>query len=179
MIATWARVLSSNQNSRLLILSPTANELEADNEIRLLFARNGIPPERLDFAHRCPREEYLKLFNQIDIHLDTFPYNGCTTTCDGLYLGVPTITLAGNTYVSRNGLSLLTHVGLNDLIATTPEEYVRHATQLASNLDRLRTLRDSLRSRMKASPLMDAKTLARNIEAAYRSLWCQWCVSQS
>jgi protein O-GlcNAc transferase len=102
MIAVWGRVLASVAHSRLLLLSPSINEREAEIEVRKLFARHGVPPERLELAPRSSRPSYLKLFNHIDIHLDPFPYNGCTTTCDGLWMGVPTVTLAGKAYASRS-----------------------------------------------------------------------------
>ena len=175
MIALWGRVLAAAPRSRLLLLSPTAHEKEANDEIRRLFARHDVPPERLELAPRSPRQSYLKLFHLIDIHLDPFPYNGCTTTCDGLWMGVPTVTLAGKAYASRMGVSLLTQVGLTELIADTPEQYIHAAASLAAAVPRLAQLRLSMRDRMLRSPLMDYKGLARNIEAAFRKMWKVWC----
>ena len=174
MIRIWGRVLAGVPNSRLLLLSPSIHEPEANEEIRHWFARHGVPTERLELAPRSPRESYLKLFHHIDIHLDTFPYNGCTTTCDALWMGVPTVTLAGKAYAARMGVSLLTQVGLTDLITETPEQYVNVAASLASDVLRLNQLRCALRERMIHSPLMDYQGLARNIEAAFRQMWKQW-----
>ncbi len=179
IIGLWAQALAAVPQSRLLLLSPTVSEVEAEQEVRQFFARNGVPSHRLELAPRSPRESYLKLFNLIDVHLDTFPYNGCTTTCDGLWMGVPTITLAGRAYASRIGVSLLSQVGLSDMIANALEEFVAIATRFASNLPRLAELRSCLRQRMKDSPLMDAKSLARGMEAAYRTAWNEWCSQTS
>lgn len=121
------------------------------------------------------RREYLARFHAIDVCLDPFPYAGTTTTCDALWMGVPTVTLAGGTHVSRVGASLLAAVGLPGLIARAPDEYVRAATELASDLPRLAALRRGLRDRMLGSPLCDGPGLARELEAAYRHMWRLWC----
>jgi predicted O-linked N-acetylglucosamine transferase (SPINDLY family) len=127
------------------------------------------------FAGRAPAEEYFALYRQIDIALDTFPYGGGTTTCDALWMGVPVVSLVGRTAVGRGGLSILSNVGLPELAARSEEEYVRIAGELAGDLPRLGNLRANLRQRMAQSPLMDAPRFARNIEAAYRQVWRQWC----
>jgi protein O-GlcNAc transferase len=168
MIAVWGRLLAAVPHSRLLLLSPSINEREAEIEVRKLFARHGVPPERLELAPRSSRPSYLKLFNHIDIHLDPFPYNGCTTTCDGLWMGVPTVTLAGKAYASRMGASLMTQVGLTHLIASTPEQYVQTASHLASDVHHLNELRQTIRPRMIRSPLMNYAGAACNIEDAFR-----------
>jgi predicted SAM-dependent methyltransferase len=110
----------------------------------------------------------------VDIALDTYPYNGTTTTCEALWMGVPVVTLAGPTHVTRVGASLLERVGLGELVATSPEEYVARASALARDSARLRALRKDLRARLQASPLMDRARFARAVEAAYRSAWGAW-----
>lgn len=177
MIGNWGRVLAAVPASRLLILSPSIHEPESNEENRRWFARHGVPSDRLELAPRSPRDSYLKLFHHIDIHLDTFPYNGCTTTCDALWMGVRTVTLAGKAYAARLGVSLLTQVGLTDLITENPEQYVKVAARLTSDVVRLNQLRCSMRERMIHSPLMDYKGLARNIEAAFRQMWTHCCES--
>jgi predicted O-linked N-acetylglucosamine transferase (SPINDLY family) len=107
----------------------------------------------------------------VDIALDTFPYHGTTTTCEALWMGVPVVTLAGQTHASRVGVSLLSNLGHPEWIATSPEGYVKIAVELAGDLPRLAQLRSTLRGRMEASPLMDAPGFAREIEAAYREMW--------
>jgi predicted O-linked N-acetylglucosamine transferase (SPINDLY family) len=179
IVGLWARILATVPRSRLMILAPLISEPEADEEIRRYFSRHGVPPDRLVIVPRCPREVYLDLFNQIDVHLDSFPYHGCTTTCDALWMGVPTITLAGQAYASRMGVSLLTQVDLRDFIAQLPQDYVEIAARVVADLSRLRELRSSLRMRMRTSPLMDYSRLAHNIEGAFRIAWARWCDAQT
>jgi predicted O-linked N-acetylglucosamine transferase (SPINDLY family) len=123
--------------------------------------------------------KHLARYAHVDIALDTFPYHGTTTTCEALWMGVPVVTLAGQTHVSRVGLSLLANVGLRELVATSREGYVRIAAELAANLPRLRNLRSGLRQRMTTSLLMDARSLAQAMEIAYRSLWRRHCSAVS
>jgi len=141
-----------------------------------LFPR-GIDPKggRIVWAGRMSLLAYLQAFNQIDIALDCYPYNGHTTSCDGFWMGVPLITLAGGTYVSRMGASLLTNMGLPEWIARTPEEYVSLAVSLAGDRARLAELRRTMRARFEGSALTDGAALARDIEAAYREMWVTWC----
>jgi predicted O-linked N-acetylglucosamine transferase (SPINDLY family) len=120
--------------------------------------------------------EHLDLYNRIDIGLDTFPYNGTTTTCEALWMGVPVITLAGATHASRVGVSLLSSVGLPELIATTPEEYMAIAVGLAHDLEKLQSLRRSLRGMMARSPLTDAQTFTHHLEEVVRRMWTAWCL---
>jgi predicted O-linked N-acetylglucosamine transferase (SPINDLY family) len=126
-----------------------------------------------------PRGEYLRLYHRIDLGLDPFPYNGMTTTYDALWMGVPVLTLPGEMPVSRAGLSLLSNVGFAELAAFSEDDYLRMAAELAGDLPRLAQLRSTLRDRMKASVLMDAPRFARNVEAAYRSMWQTWCATPS
>jgi protein O-GlcNAc transferase len=144
------------------------------------FDSRGVPADRLDIRGSQPDfRSHLETYNQVDIALDSFPYHGTTTTCESLWMGVPVVTLAGTTHVSRVGVSLLNNVGLPELIAQTPQEYVEIAVNLAKDLPRLAELRRILRSRMQASPLMDAPRFARDIEAAYRQIWRSWCAGRA
>jgi predicted O-linked N-acetylglucosamine transferase (SPINDLY family) len=138
------------------------------------LGREGIGPERVEFVARQFRLEYLRTYHRIDIGLDTVPYNGHTTSLDSFWMGVPVIALAGGTVVGRAGVSQLTNLGLPELIARTPQQYVQIAADLAGNLPRLGELRRTLRGRMEASPLMDAPRFARNVEGAYRQMWRNW-----
>ena len=107
----------------------------------------------------------------MDIALDPFPYNGVTTTCDALWMGVPVISLAGQMSVSRQGVRFLRSAGLDELLAETPEDYIRIASDLAGDLARLAALRTTLRERMSRSPVVNAHRLTRDLEAAYRTMW--------
>ena len=111
--------------------------------------------------------------------IPAFPYHGTTMTCEALWMGVPVVALAGKTHASRVGVSLLTNVGLPELIASSPEEYITIAARRAADTARLTELRATLREKMKASPLMDAPRFARNVEAAYREMWRAWCAKRT
>ena len=144
--------------------------------VRQWFEAHGIAAHRLELvARNAPREEFLQLFGQIDLALETFPYNGGTTTCEALWMGVPVPTFPGSTAVSRIGLSILSAAGLPELIAAGQEEYVRLTVSLATDLPRLAELRATLRQRMKTSAFMDAPRFASQIETAYRTMWRRWC----
>lgn len=164
----WGAILSAVPGSRLLILAPPGS---ARQWVSGQLGEMGVDPERLEFTSRRPRPKYLELHHGIDVSLDTFPCNGHTTAFDSLWMGVPVVTRPWLTPVSRGGVSILTNLGLTDLIAHSVEQYAQLATELAFDLPRLVELRASLRTRMLASPLMDAPRFTRNLEAAYRKMW--------
>lgn len=170
--ARWSRVLHSVPASHLLLLSPHGPGREST---LAQFNTLGITSDRVHFTSSLPRADYLALHHRIDVMLDTYPYNGHVTTGDALWMGVPVVSLAGQTPVSRGGLSLLSNVGLADLVATNEDDFVRIAVELATRLDRLAALRGNLRLRMQASPLLDAPRFARHLENAYRTMWQRWC----
>jgi protein O-GlcNAc transferase len=120
---------------------------------------------------------HLRAYDLIDIALDPFPYNGTTTTCEALWMGVPVVTLAGVGHVARVGASILTYCGLSELVATSREDYIVKAAALAEDRIRLAGLRDGMRRRMETSPLMDYPRFARGVEAAYRDIWRTWLAS--
>jgi len=172
LLSLWARILRTIGGSRLLMLAP---EGSARDRVLAQLGREGIDSGRVEFVAKQSRRDYLRTYHRIDIGLDTFPYNGHTTSLDSFWMGVPVITLVGPTALGRAGLSQLNNLGLPEFIARTPDEYVRIAAGLACDLPRLIELRRALRPRMEASPLMDAPRFARNIEAAYRQMWHSWC----
>ena len=144
-----------------------------------MFAQHGISQDRIKLIGWLDlKADHLGLYNEIDIALDTFPYNGTTTTCEALWMGAPVVTLAGNRHAGRVGVSLLNQVGLTEFIAKTPDEYVEIAVRLASNVAKLEELRTGLRERLAESPLCDAKAFTRDLEAAYREMWRGWCEKQ-
>jgi predicted O-linked N-acetylglucosamine transferase (SPINDLY family) len=176
MMRVWAQILENVPNSTLLLKANALTSPEIQQRVRRIFQAQCISPERLELmGWTRSAVDHLTRYNQIAIALDPFPYHGTTTTCEALWMGVPVITLAGQTHVSRVGVSLLTNVGLPELIAESPEDYIRIAVELANDLPRLQELRSTLRQRMEQSPLMDAPKFARNIEAAYRQMWHNWC----
>ncbi|HMD53703.1 MAG TPA: hypothetical protein VKJ65_04040, partial [Phycisphaerae bacterium] len=171
VLSLWARVLQVVPDSRLILLAPPG---QAWQQTLAELGRDGVQPERVKFFPIQPAAEYLKSYLNIDFGLDTFPYNGHTTSLDGLWMGVPTVTLIGNTVVGRAGFSQLSNLGLTELAARSPEQFVEIAVKLAGDIPRLQELRRTMRQRMQASPLMDAKRFARNVEAAYRNVWKKW-----
>jgi predicted O-linked N-acetylglucosamine transferase (SPINDLY family) len=177
VLSTWARVLHAVPGSRLSILSAATEGLR--DRVGRIFEEYGVDPGRVEHCRRRPRAAYLELISQVDMALDPFPFNGHTTTCDALWQGVPVITLSRTTYASRFGGSGLATLGLDDLIAKTTGQYVDIATRLATDLDRLEALRAELRPRMAASPLLDFTGFTRNLEAAYRRMWTDWCDKQA
>lgn len=172
VLRLWAEVLRAVPNSRLLLLAPAKS---GRAHVCSALEAAGVKRERLEFVARSGRLDYLSRYGEIDLCLDTFPYNGHTTSLDALWMGVPTVTLVGGTVVGRAGLCQAMNVGLPELIATTPEEYVRVARELAENLEHLAELRRTLRERTKQSPLMDGPRFTRNLEAIYRDVWRRFC----
>lgn len=173
VIELWARILSAAGNSHLL-MAPVPPGFARERYLRL-FAEHGIASERIEFEARQPAPQYQALRHRVDIALDPFPMNGGSTTCETLWMGVPLVSLSGDRFVSRAGVSLLTAVGLPQCIARDAAAYVATATALAADLPGLEQLRASLRGRMRRSPLMDGARFARNLETTYRELWSEWC----
>jgi protein O-GlcNAc transferase len=168
----WRELLGRVPRSRLILHSPRGSHRE---RIAGLFTEVGISSDRIEFIDRVPLVGYFQQYQRIDIALDPFPYGGGATTCDALWMGVPLVSLSGQTAVSRAGCSILSSVMLAELIAHGPDDYVTIATELAHDQQRLAELRASLRDRMRQSVLCDAPRFARSIEAAFRTMWQDWC----
>jgi len=175
VIALWSAVLNRFDNARLRLLATPG---DAHNYIATQFAAAGVNPARIDFVQRQPREDYLREFARVDIALDTIPYNGHTTTLDCFWMGVPVVSITGRTVVGRAGLSQLTNLGLSKLVAQTPDDFLRIATNLASDLPALNEMRQSLRPRMAQSPLCDLSQFTTDFQQLLRSLWKTWCAGQ-
>ena len=171
MLRVWAAILKRVPDSRLLFHHTYRGGRKVAREITDpilgVFRSLGVDPARISFLGRLPLPEHLGVIGQVDIALDTFPYHGMTMTCESLWMGVPVITLAGCSHVSRIGVSLLSAVGLRDFIAASTAGYIDIATAAAQNLDALSGLRSTLRDRMCGSPLLQAKDYARAVEDAY------------
>jgi protein O-GlcNAc transferase len=168
----WAKVLGANADSRLLMLAPQG---WARDFVREVLRANGVEPERVQFVDFQSRERYLETYARIDIALDTLPYPGHTTSLDAYWMGVPVVTLVGETIVGRAGLSLASNLDLLDWVAREPSEFVQIATRFARDRAQLADLRGELRQRLQSSPLMDAAGFARHLEAAYRQAWREYC----
>lgn len=178
-LAVWSRLLTEVPGSRLLLKGLGYSESSVQEHIRATLLSAGIASERVELSGRVPTlAEHLAAYGRVDIALDTFPYNGTTTTCEALWMGVPVVTLSGSTHASRVGVSLLSNAGLAELIAANVDDYIRIAAQIASDIGRLTVLRSGLRERMKASPLLDAQRFARAVEQACRQMWRAWCEQQ-
>jgi len=175
MIAIWADLLKRVPGSRLLLKSIGAGSFSVRQRLISQFADLGVSSERIEMRGWISDPlAHLQAYADIDIALDTYPYHGTTTTCEALYMGVPVVTLAGLTHVSRVGVSLITTVGLPQLIASTPDEYVSIASALASDPSRLAAIRSTLRTQIMSSRLVDGLAFASQVEAAYREMWRNW-----
>jgi predicted O-linked N-acetylglucosamine transferase (SPINDLY family) len=177
LMALWARVLAATGGSRLLFKSRAGGDPQARALFLDQFRRAGISADQVTVVGQRPAIEYLRLYDQVDIALDTFPYNGTTTTCDALWMGVPVVSLVGGHHAGRVGLSILSRLGLETLAARSADEYVEKATALAQDLRGLEKLRASIRPLMMDSPLCNARAFAGAVEYAYRRMWQRWCRS--
>jgi len=164
-IRAWAAILRRVPDSRLLLHHSRAGTGSA--HLFEAFFALGVSPGRIQVCGGLDRREHWEWFHQVDLALDPFPYSGATASCETLWMGVPFVTLAGGTHASRVGVSLLTRMGLEPLIARTEEEYVDLAVRLAADPGGLAELRAGMRARMLASPLMDGAGFTRDLEAAY------------
>jgi predicted O-linked N-acetylglucosamine transferase (SPINDLY family) len=173
LLELWSRVLKAVPTSRFLLLAPEGSAR------RHVLEKLDVDPGRIDFVSYLPRPLYLKSYSRIDLGLDTFPINGHTTSFDSLWMGVPVVTLYGQTAISRAGLCQNTLLGLkDDFVASTPDQFVELAVRWAGDKQKLSDLRQSLRQRIAASPLMDGRRFASDVEAAFRAMWRNWCQSK-
>jgi len=173
VLKDWAGILHAVPAARLLIRARGISAASVRRRLLGTMSDLGIRSDRLELRDWVA--DPLAGYHAIDIALDSFPYHGTTTTCEALWMGVPVITLAGEAHVSRVGVSLLTNIGLPELVAGDREHYQQIAADLAGDLPRLTHLRATLRQRMTSSPLMDAPRFARGIEGAYQAMWQAWC----
>ena len=172
-LRTWAEILRALPDARLFIVVADVEAPTVLAQIEGRLSKAGLPLDRIRLHPRV-QAGYFELYHQIDIALDSFPYNGGTTSCDTLIMGVPFIALQGTSAVARTGVAVLTAVGLEELAAETPEAYAATALALARDPDRLRDIRSGLRERMLASPLMDHARLAADVGEAFRVMWRRW-----
>lgn len=181
MLRNWADILAATPGSRLTLHHLFSGRENVPSEFRRLaehtFALRGVDSSRISWIGALDHYRHLEAISAVDIALDTYPYNGMTTTCECLFMGVPVVTLAGTVHAGRVGASFLSRVGLEAWVASSPTEYVQIALENARNLSGLRDLRKTLRQRMLASPLTDARAYTSAFEALLASLWRNWCES--
>lgn len=174
VLAEWGRILNMLPGSVLRLQNKALEDLEVCNYLKERLVAQGIKAGQVLLCGGMDRNDYLISYAEVDIILDTFPYPGGTTTCEALWMGVPTLTLAGDTMLARQGASLLTAAGLPDWVAASQDEYVAKAVAFARDLPRLARLREGLREQVRRSPLFDAERFAKNLEAALLAMWRCW-----
>ena len=172
VIAVWAKLMLALPTSRLILAAMP--ESGYDTVINW-FAEQGIEQERLILYPKRSMGVYMTLHHQVDMCLDTFPYNGGTTTCHALWMGVPTLTLAGQTPASRSGATILSHAGLDDIIADNMDDFVNKGLSLANDLEVLAQLRMVLRTRFRLSAKGQPELIAKGLEQAFHLMWQRWC----
>ncbi|MEE9302338.1 MAG: tetratricopeptide repeat protein [Thiotrichaceae bacterium] len=176
MLSVWRNILLGIPRSRLILKNSAFQSNTVRNFVLSHFKAAGIADDRIEFIYYSPfRKDHLEKYNGVDIALDPFPYNGTTTTAEALWMGVPVIVLKGGKNFSRTSQSFLAILGLADLTANTPTEYISTAIKLANNTQQLTKLRQSLRQNMKNSPLCDQVNYMHALEKLYRKIWRRWC----
>lgn len=175
VLECWARIVSRVPGSRMLMQTQALNSQIVRERVTSIFSRAGVDQSRLDLRTWSPFPEYLQLIQSCDIMLDTFPFNGGTTSCHGLWMGVPIVALAGATHCGRMGMSMLSCIGLPELCAPDESQYVETAVNLAQDRHRLREMRAGMRARLTESPLLQGERYVRRLESAYREVWRAWC----
>lgn len=177
VVAVWAQLLQRVPGSRLLLKSRPLADAGTRAAVERRFAAHGIDAGRLLLEPHSSRADYLLTYNRVDIALDPFPFTGATTSVEGLWMGVPLVTLRGDRLVGHQGEAILHNLDLPDWIGADPADYVARAARHAADLSHLATLRTGLRERLLASPLCDGPRFARNLEAAFTGMWRRFCAT--
>ena len=171
VIDAWSAILNSTPGSRLLIRNAALDKQSNLQYLRSQFVNRGIADERISLEGPASHFEFLETYNRIDIALDAFPYNGGTTTIEAIWQGVPLITFWGDRWVSRTSATLLRAAGLDELLATDLPGYIRLATQLAGDPQKLKTMRQNMRDKLLGSNACDTASFARSMEKLYFEIW--------
>ncbi len=170
-MGAWAEILHQVPNSRMIIKAKQLSEPDEIKRIKAYFEREGVALERLKLsANFTKTEHHLALYNSIDLALDTFPYNGTTTTFEALWMGVPTLCILGDRHAARVSASIMTREGLEQFVCENREDYCQRAVALSREPEQLERLRPQLREQLKASTLCDAERFTRSMEAAFQSM---------
>jgi predicted O-linked N-acetylglucosamine transferase (SPINDLY family) len=175
VLATWARVLRAVPDARLVLKAHQFGEPATTASFAAAFAALGIAPDRLELRAGSPHRSLLAEYGDIDVVLDPFPYSGGLTTCEALWMGVPTVTMPGETFASRHSASHMSNAGLADWVVANEAAYVARAAAAAADLPALAALRAGLREQVRRSPLCDAPRFGHNLGAALRHAWREWC----
>ena len=170
-LALWATILQHCPHSKMILKNNQLKDNHVKQQLLDDFKRLNITADRIILEEGGSRTQYFSAYHSVDFLLDTFPFPGGTTTCEALWMGIPTLTLAGNTLLERQGMSLLNCVNPNDCIADDEEAYIQKAIFFAKDFQHLNQLRQQLRATMKNSPLVDAASFAFNLERALLDIW--------
>ena len=178
VIATWARVLRAVPGARLVLKAHQFAETVTKDRFLAAFAAQGIAGDRLDLRGGSLHRDLLAQYGAIDVVLDPFPYSGGLTTCEALWMGVPTVTVPGETFASRHSASHLSNAGLADWVVADLDAYVARAVAAAQDVPGLAALRAAMRAQVRSSPLCDAPRFGRNLGLALRRAWHDWCATE-
>ncbi|WP_449537802.1 O-linked N-acetylglucosamine transferase, SPINDLY family protein [Ferdinandcohnia sp. Marseille-Q9671] len=179
IILNWIKILERVPDSKLLLKDKIFGDQKIVKGVLVRFEKLGMDLRRLEIIPWTNSStSHLDIYNEVDIGLDTYPYNGTTTTCEAMFMGVPVITLAGEKHSSRVGLSLLSNVGLDNLISYSSEDYIETSVNLALNSEKLKSIKRSLRSQMQKSPLMNASNFVPKLEQIYKFIYYKYCLTQ-
>lgn len=174
-IKLWIQLLKMIPTAKFMVKNHALENLELQEKFLQSFTQQGIEAHRLILGSEPNTLATLHAYNQADITLDTYPYNGCTTTCQSLWMGVPVVSLVGETHVARAGLSLLTAADFPEFIAYNEQQYIDIAVNLANNVERLQHIRQTMREKLRTSPLMDHQGFTEELENHYHQIWQRWC----
>jgi len=175
VLRLWSRVMAAVPDARLLIKAKQLDDEVSRQALTARLSAHGIAPDRVILEGRSPRAEYLETYHRIDFCLETFPFTGGTTTAEALWMGVPVLTLRGETMIARQGESMLRNIGMADWVAADGDEYVQKAVRFSRDHELLSRLRRTLRDRGAASPLGNPVWFANQFESALRGMWRQYC----
>lgn len=178
VLLAWRRILEALPEARLALRTHALDDPEVRAAVGRRMAASGLPLERIDLGGSLPHRDLLDAYNAVDIALDPFPYTGGLTVCEALWMGVPVLSLAGDSFCGRHALSHLSNVGLPEWAVGTPDAYVREALRHASDLGALASLRAGLRARMRASPLCDAPRFGASLAEVLHGAWRDRCSTE-
>jgi predicted O-linked N-acetylglucosamine transferase (SPINDLY family) len=178
VMRTWANILYRVPSGRLILKTHQLSDAPTANRLRANFAELGISVDRIELRGSSGHRSFMGEYGDVDIVLDPFPYSGGLTTCEALWMGVPTVTLPGEIFASRHSTSHLSNAGLADWVTASVDDYIEMAVARASDPASLAHLRSGLREQVRRSPLCDAPRFGRSLGAALREAWRAWCLER-